>query len=109
MAQTGLMHANKWAVASVVASMLMLLVALASPETPLWPFIVTNWLVFVRGMLVSFRKMAKDREDVQSGRSYSKGFVVALIAFAACGHIALAESNSLIQRDDQLTKITTSG
>ena len=102
--QKGLSFANRWAAASLLASVLMLLVSLSSPGTPLWPFIVANWLVFVPGGLLTFRIVNNERGDLQMIRDLSTRFTLALLAFAVCGYIALASSNSLIHHNDQLMR-----
>jgi len=102
MTHKGVTYANRWAAASLVASVLMLLVSLSSPGTPLWPFIVTNWLIFVPGGLLMFRNAKNESGDLQVMRAVTGRFTVALLAFAACGLIALANSNSLIHHNDQL-------
>jgi hypothetical protein len=82
----------------------MLLVSLASPGIPLWPFILTNWLIFVPGGLLMFRHAKNERGDLQVMRALTSRFTVALLAFAASGHIALVSSDSLIHHDDQLMR-----
>lgn len=109
MTHQGLTYANKWAAASLIASILLLLVSLSSPGTPLWPFIAANWLIFVPGGLLMFRNANNHRGDPQVMRRLLSRFVVALLAFAICGHIALISSDSLIRHNDQLPRIYSSG
>jgi hypothetical protein len=104
MKQEGVTYANRWAVASLLASVLMLLVSVSSPGTPLWPFIVTNWLIFAPGVLLLFRHAKNESGDLQVMRALTGRFAVALLAFAVCGQLALVSSNSLIQHNDQLTR-----
>ena len=104
MTHKGISYANRWVAASLVASVLMLLVSLSSPWTPLWPFIVTNWLIFVPGGLLLFRNANNESGDHQVIRALVSRFTVALLAFTVCGQIALVSSNSLIHPNDQLTR-----
>lgn len=106
MTHKGVTYANKWMVASLIASILLLLVSLSSPSTPLWPFVATNWLIFVPGGLLIFRNANNESGDPQVMRRLLSRFVVALLAFAVCGHIALIASDSLIHPKDGLTKLT---
>ena len=104
MTHKGVTYVNRWAAASLVASVLMLLVSLSSPGTPLWPFIVTNWMIFVPGGLLLFRNANNEGGDLQLMRALMGRFTVALLAFAVCGQIALVSSHSLIHRNDQLMR-----
>lgn len=103
MTHRGISYANRWAAASLVASVIMLLVALASPGTPLWPFIVANWLIFVPGGLLLFRNANNESGDPQVIRALVSRFTLALLAFAVSGQLALVSSNSLIHTNDELT------
>jgi hypothetical protein len=103
MTHKGVTYANRWAAASLLASVLMLLVSLSSPGTPLWPFILTNWLIFVPGGLLLFRNAKNESGGVKVMRVLTSRFIVALLGFAVCGHIAVVSSNSLIHQNDQLT------
>jgi hypothetical protein len=104
MTHKGVSYANRWAVASLLASALLLLVSLSSPGTPLWPFLLTNWLIFVPGVLLLFRNAMNESGDLQVMRALTGRFAVALLAFAVCGQLALLSSNSLIHSNDQLTR-----
>jgi hypothetical protein len=97
-------YANRWAAASLLASVILLLVSLSSPGTPLWPFIVTNWLIFVPGGLLLFRNAKNEDGDLQVMRALTSRFAVALLAFAVCGQLAFVSSNSLIHHNDQFTR-----
>ena len=109
MTHKGITYAKRWAAASLVASVLMLIVSLFSPGIPLWPFIVTNWLIFVPGGLLLFRNANNEIGDLQVMRALVARFTVALLAFAVCGHFALVSSTSLIRHNDQLTRNYASG
>ena len=109
MTHKGLTYASRWAAASLFASFLLLLVSLSSPGTPLWPFILANWLVFVPGGFLMFRNASNESGDLQVMRGLVSRFVVALLAFAICGYIALVSSNSLIHHNDQLTRTDAPG
>jgi len=104
MTHKGISYANRWVAASIVASGLMLLVSLSSPGTPLWPFLITNWLIFVPGMFLTFRNANNESGDLQVMRALLIRVIVALLAFTVCGQIALLSSNSLIHSNDQLTR-----
>ena len=65
MTHQGLTYARRWATASATVSVFMLLVALASPSTPLWPFLLVNWLIFVPGGLLMMRNAKNERGDPQ--------------------------------------------
>ena len=109
MTSKGLTYANRWAAASLLASMVLLFVSIASPGTPLWPFILTNFLIFAPGGLLLFRNADNERGDPKVIRALASRFVVALLAFAVCGHLALVSSNSLMHHNDQLTRNYASG
>jgi len=104
MRHKGMTYANKWAAASLLASAVMLLVSVSAPGIPLWPFLVVNWLIFVPGGFPVFRNAGNLIGDPQLMRALLIGFIVALLAFAVSGHIALASSNSLVHSNDQLTR-----
>jgi hypothetical protein len=104
MTHKGVTYTNRWAVASFLASVLLLLVSLYSPGTPLWPFLLMNWLIFVPGVLLLFRNAKNESGDLQVMRVLTSRFAVALLAFAVCGQLALVSSNSLNHPNDQLTR-----
>ena len=89
---------------SAAVSAFTLLVALASPRTPLWPFVVANWLIFVPGMFLVMRNANNESGDPHALRSLVGHVMLALLAFAICGSLALYASNSLIRADDLLAR-----
>ena len=105
MGHKGVTSATRWAAASGLASLLMLLISAAAPAIPLWPFLLTNWLIFAPGGLVVFRIANNEGWNLQVMHAINVRFLVALVAFAVCGHLAFANSNSLIHPNDQLTSV----
>ena len=106
MTHQGLTYARRWATASATVSVFMLLVALASPSTPLWPFLLVNWLIFVPGGLLMMRNAKNERGDPQVLRAILGQFTLALLAFSICGNLAAFTSNSLISSNDRLSRNT---
>ena len=104
MTHKGLTYARRWATVSVTVSVFTLLVAFASPSTPLWPFILANWLIFVPGGLLMMRNAKNENGDPQVLRSIMGKFTLALLAFALCGNVAAFTSNSLISTNDRLSR-----
>jgi hypothetical protein len=101
MPHSGLTFARRWATASVTVSAFMLLVALSSPRTPLWPLIVLNWLIFVPGGLLMMRNANNKSGDPEVTRGLIFQFTFALLAFAICGNLAFYVSNSVISPNDR--------
>ncbi len=100
MPHKGLTYATKLATASATASVFMLLVALSSPNTPLWPFVVVNWLLFAATGIVMMRNANNGSGDPLVMRGITRRFMLALVAFAICGNLALYTSNSMISPND---------
>lgn len=101
MAHSGLLFGSRWAAASVVASLLLLVVAVASPRTTLLPFIAASGLIFVIGGLLMCLKANNERGYVDVARGLIKRFLVAFFATAICGLLAVATTDSLVTRNDQ--------
>src|SRR5947209_19196100 len=87
MKQEGVTYANRWAEASLLSSVLMLLVSVSSPGTPLSPFIVKNWLIFAPGVLLLFRHEKKESGELPAMERLPGGFPVAVLPLAVCRHV----------------------
>ena len=102
MTHKGLTYGRRWATVSATVSVFTLLVALASPSTPLWPFILVNGLIFLPGGLLMMRNANNENGDLQVLRGIMRQFTLALLAFAICGNLAAVTSNSWISPNDGL-------
>lgn len=56
-----------------------------------------------------FRNAKNESGDVQVMRGLTGRFVIALLAFAICGHLAVFTSNSLVSQNDQVMRGNSSG
>ena len=80
--------------ASLLASLLSIAVALASPTTAIAPFMVANWCLFI---LTGYFALLPIRWPVSVGSaemSKLKAFILVLIAFTLASWIALAQAET---------------
>jgi hypothetical protein len=82
--------------ASLLASLLLIAVALVSPTTALAPFMVANWCLFI---LTGYFALLPTRWPASVGSaeiSKLKLFMLVLIAFTLASWIALAKARTLL-------------
>jgi hypothetical protein len=81
---------------SLVASLLSIAVALASPATAIAPFMVANWCLFI---LTGYFALLPIRWPPSMGSAETnklKVFVLVLVVFTLAGWIALAKTQTLV-------------
>lgn len=76
---------------SLAASIVLAAVPFVWPETPIAPFIVANWLLFMLVGYLAFRSLAK-----QPDRHNSNVFLLVLLAFAIASWVALFNAETIV-------------
>lgn len=82
--------------ASLLASLLLVAVALASPTTGVAPFIVANWCLFILTGYFALLPIRWPASVRSAEMSKLKVFMLVLITFTLASWIALAKAQTLL-------------